>query len=77
MLKCLAMCVCLRMADLTICLIQVEQCFMFGFNENKQLRAQCLSSHFSALQLNLISSWDISLITLRLRGGKKSNEVVS
>lgn len=54
--------------DLTISLTQGEQCFRFRFNGNKQLRAQCLSSLFTTLQLNLISSRDLSLITQELRG---------
>lgn len=70
--------VCLRTVDLTINLIQGEQCFTFGFNGNKQLRAQRLSSLFTTLQLNLISSRDLSLITLRVKErGKKCLEIVS
>lgn len=61
-------CVCHRTVGFTMRLILGEQCFMFGFNENEQLQAQRLSSLFTTLQLNLISSQDLSLITLRLRG---------
>lgn len=54
--------------DLTKSLTQGEQSFRFRFNGNKQLRAQCLSFLFTTLQLNLISSRDLSLITQELRG---------
>lgn len=70
----LCVCVCVwpwlwhcRTVDLTISLMQGEQCFRLRFNGNKQLRAQRLSSLFTTLQLNLISSRDLSLITPELR----------
>lgn len=71
-----------RLVDLTISLIWGEQCFTLGFKGNKQFRAQRLSSLFTTLQLNLISRWDISLITLRVdavKGKKKKSclEIVS
>lgn len=61
-----------RTVGLTISLMQGEHCFTFRFNGNKQLRAQCLSSLFTTLQLNLISSRDLSLITPEPREKKSA-----
>lgn len=57
-----------RTSGLTVSLMQGEQFLNIRLNGNNQLRAQCLSSLSTLLQINLIRSQGLSLITLEIKG---------